>query len=244
MLIEQITKRMEHLKGTIHLSPSRKKPQFYHYNKGTKKYLKEEEAAFIRALCQKDYDQRVLQSALKELQKLEKFCSTYSQNTYESIYENLGSERRNRIVSNFLPDEEYIHQWEQIDYPRKQFSADAPEYYTNKGERVRSKTEILIANALQKHGIPYRYEAPLKLSHYGLIHPDFTVLNVRLRKELYWEHMGMMDDENYLAQALDRIIAYEKNNIFPGIGLILTHETSKCPIHSKLLDNLITTYCK
>ena len=28
-----------------------------------------------------------------------------------------------------------------------------------------------------------------------IIHPDFTVLNVRTREILYWEHLGMMDNK-------------------------------------------------
>lgn len=107
---------------------------------------------------------------------------------------------------------------------------------------MRSKTEILIANALNKHGIPYHYEKPLYLDGYGTIHPDFTVLNVRLRKEFYWEHMGLMDDVDYAEKALQRITAYEKNGYFPGTELILTHETQKYPMDSRLIDKMIRRY--
>ena len=77
----------------------------------------------------------------------------------------------------------YMKQWEAVVYERKGFREDAPNYYTDKGERVRSKAEILIANMLNKHGIPYRYEYPLKLKGYGVIYPDFTLLNINTRKE-------------------------------------------------------------
>ena len=225
--------------GTIHVFPSKSKTQFYLHANGKRRYIKESEANLVQILFQKDYDQRVLMSAKSELKCLEKAYHNYYENTCESVYEKMSEERKKRICPIWLPDEEYIRQWEQADYPKKEFADDAPEYYTNKGE-----TEILIANALQKHNIPYRYEAPLKLEHYGVIHPDFTVLNVRLRKELYWEHMGLWDDETYRGHALERITAYEKNNIFPGIELILTHETQMNPIHSKILERMIAVYCK
>jgi len=81
----------------------------------------------------------------------------------------------------------------------------APELYTAKGERVRSKSEIIIADSLMRAGVPYRYEFPIILNGYGKIYPDFTVLNVGLRKELYWEHLGMMDDsEIFIGGLLQR----------------------------------------
>lgn len=52
----------------------------------------------------------------------------------------------------------------------------------------------------------------------------------------------MMDDEAYVFNALGRIIAYQKNNIFPGKQLILTHETSNCPMNSKIIEMAIQTY--
>ena len=39
----------------------------------------------------------------------------------------------------------------------------------------------------EKHNVPYHYEAPLYLKGRGIIHPDFTVLNIRTRQEYYWE---------------------------------------------------------
>ena len=77
-----------------------------------------------------------------------------------------------------------------------------------------------------------------------MIHPDFTVLNVRKRKENLWEHMGKMDDENYRDYALNRIIDYEKQGIFPGDKLILTHETLNNPINSKIIEKTILNYLK
>jgi len=80
------------------------------------------------------------------------------------------------------------------------------------------------------------------LKGYGLIHPDFTVLNVKLRKEFYLEHLGLMDDEEYRENALRRVLAYERAGIFPGEQLILTHETGKCPLDVRIVEKLITHY--
>lgn len=233
--------------GTISIHQKGNRIQYYHKDASSnlhRTYLKNSEKKLAEALCQKDYNQKVLKAAEKELKQLERLKSNYPKETVEDIYETMNVHRRKLIQPIVIPDDEFIQNWEQVKYEGKGFRDEAPEYYTDNGERVRSKTEILIANALKKHAIPYRYEAPLYLNGCGMIHPDFTVLNVRLRKELFWEHMGMMDAPDYLDHALYRIGMYEKNDIFPGDRLILTHETSRYPINSRSIEKMIFQYLK
>ncbi len=58
-----------------------------------------------------------------------------------------------------------------------------PIFYTHKGERVRSKSEVIIANLLYKYQIPYRYEFPLTIKDFGITYPDFLILNVRKKRK-------------------------------------------------------------
>ena len=37
------------------------------------------------------------------------------------------------------------------------------------------------------------------------VHPDFCCLNVRTRQEIFWEHLGMLDDPNYVAKNFMRL---------------------------------------
>ena len=232
-------------KGVVNIAKGRKQAKFYYKKDASsekRKYLPQKEESLITQLCQKDYDQKTLEAAKKELHLLERLQNKYPKETMENVYHNLHEERQKRVTPLVVPIEEYVRNWEEEIYPHKEFREGSPEYYTDRGERVRSKTEILIANALNKHNVPYRYECPLYLNGYGIIHPDFTVLNVHLRKELFWEHMGMMDDADYIEKALRKISLYEKNNIFPGTDLILTYETSAMPINSRSIDKIIDHY--
>ena len=136
-------------------------------------------------------------------------------------------------------DEAYIKKWESAEYQTKGFDINIPEFYTAKGERVRSKSELIIADLLNKEDIPYRYEASVYLKGWGLVYPDFTVLNVKKRQEFYWEHLGMMDDPSYAEKALQKISMYEQNGIFPGEKLIITYETRKSPLNQKQLANVV-----
>jgi len=70
-----------------------------------------------------------------------------------------------------------------------------------KKEKVRSKSEVIIADRLFINAIPYEYERGLivKIPKTAecpetemVWNPDFRVLNVRTGKEYIWEHFGRM----------------------------------------------------
>lgn len=208
------------------------------------KYIKTSDHDFAITLAQKDYDKKVLNLAIGELRNINSLLKQYEKGRIETVYEKLREPRRKLIKPIVLTDEQYITSWQEVPYEKKGFSDDAPEFFTAKGERVRSKSEIIIADTLSRMHIPYRYEFPLKLKGIGTIYPDFTVLNVRLRKVFLWEHFGMMDDPEYSSKALAKINSYEKNGYYPGSQLILTHETSFRPIRTKLIEELISHYLK
>ena len=58
--------------GTIHISGTGEKVQFYLSDNGKRKYLRDKELPLVQKLFQKDYDQKVLKSAQKELKQLER----------------------------------------------------------------------------------------------------------------------------------------------------------------------------
>ena len=138
----------------------------------------------------------------------------------------------------------FIKNWMDRDYEKMGFGEGEPAYDTDVGARVRSKSEALISNILERHEVPQLYEVPLELKGYGKVRPDFLVLNVRTRQEYVWEHLGMLDDLAYLEKAMKKIEAYIANGYIPGINLIITFESSKHPLDLKTVDKLIETFLK
>lgn len=231
--------------GSLRVCSSGNRTQYYH-RKDPKDfngiYIRGNEIPIARDLAQKDYDKKVLQAAEKELSAIRKYLSNYPKVNAEQIYEKLHEKRQELIEPIRESEEQYIRKWESVKYQGKGFNEEMPEFYTAKGERVRSKSELIIANLLNGEGIPYRYEYPIHLKGMGKIYPDFTVLNVRMRKEMYLEHLGMMDDPSYAERALQKIATYEQNGIFTGEKLILTYETRKKPINQKQILLMIRHY--
>ena len=109
------------------------------------------------------------------------------------------------------------------------------------GHKVRSKSEVIIANLLYTNGIPYRYEAALILNEMT-IYPDFTILHPTSQQIFYWEHFGMMDKNNYCDAACNKLKSYCYNGIYPSMQLITTYETGKVPIRSEQVQQIISQY--
>lgn len=161
----------------------------------------------------------------------------------ELIFEKLNVFRRGLITPVRLSDDQFAKKWQEVPYKIKPFASDQPELFTARGERVRSKSEILIADTLFRLKVPYRYECPLTLRNPDgskiTLHPDFICLDLQTRREFYWEHLGMMDNPVYAEKAIQRLRLYEQNNIYPSKNLIITTETSKQTISTRQIERLV-----
>ena len=232
--------------GSLQIWRSGNRTQYYHHIKEPDgeaiRYISKDEKALIQGLAQKDYEKKVLRAAEEERDYLLKMKKGYPGKLAEEVYQGLDPTRKAEIVPVFQSDEDFVRQWQNRIYTPKPFREGDPEYYTDRGERVRSKSEVIIANKMYSAGVPYLYECPIVLRDGTLIYPDFTVLNVREKKTMIWEHLGMMDDGSYCQRALDRILSLEREGFFPGENLIITHETSRRPLDTRLLERVMQCY--
>ncbi len=231
--------------GALRVCKHGNRTQYYHRigpkdKNGT--YIPDKDIILAQKLAQKDYDNRVLESATRELEAIEKYKRKSPQRKVEDIYKTLHPARQSLIMPIKETDEEFIKNWESVQYQGKGFYEDIPEFYTSKGERVRSKSEVIIADTLAREGIPYRYEYPLYLDNYNCVYPHFLGLRIKDRKEILWEHLGMMDDSEYVEKAVRKINNYQMNGYYLGDNLVLTFETRKNPLNPKIIKEMIKNY--
>ncbi len=104
---------------------------------------------------------------------------------------------------------------------------------------VRSKSEAIIADMLLNLKIPYHYEIPLNLSRTIVRYPDFTILKVSTREVFYFEHFGMMDDEEYRNNCFAKINEYRSYGIHTGRNLITTFESETMPLDIKSIRKML-----
>ena len=205
-------------------------------------YIKKSNMELAKALAQKDYDKKVLNILKKKSKVLEKISFSYLREDVREIYRSLPAEKKNLVVPITLSDEEFIKQWQNKPYVHKEFAADDTScFYTERGERVRSKSEVIIANALYHAGIPYKYECPHIIGG-RVFYPDFTILDMRTRKEIIFEHFGMLDDPDYLKYFQKKMDFYILNGFLPGRDFIFTLESSTRPLDTRVVMKTIEGY--
>ena len=240
-LIKEKKKSLEKApEGSLIVTDTRGRARYYCIlpgERGIGTYLGRKDLEKVRALAQKSYDQKVLRAAEQELKAWEMLAKFFPGMTVEDVYRTLSPVRQKFVTPVVPTDEEFRTQWEEVEYEPGRFSDGAAVFMTDRGERVRSKSEQLIANLLYRLGIPYRYEYPMEVVVDGrkrIWRPDFTILDVRNRREVYLEHFGMLDDQddrdNYARNAFWKMKVYEENGHYDGGDMIFSFETGRAPL--------------
>ena len=205
-------------------------------------YIKKQDMSIAYRLAQKSYDQKIKRLVDRRIKQLQKLAKEYEDNEIEEIYDKLHHIRKTMIHPVEIPWEQRLAEWKRVPYVGKEFKPDMIEIYTKKGERVRSKSEKIMADTFYDLGIEYKYECPLKLKGYGVVYPDFTFFRKRDCKEVYWEHDGKMNDADYAEKAIRKINTYIANGIFPGDNLIVSFESSGVVINDNIIKKIIKKY--
>lgn len=125
-------------------------------------------------------------------------------------------------------DKELVRQLAQKDYDKKVLTEVEKELIAT--ERYLKATKSLELKQIYEtlHQERQKLITPIWL-------PDDEYIKV-------WEHLGMMDDPNYVDMAIKKINTYEQNDILLGKNLILTYETKKNPLNSKTIKLIIQHY--
>ena len=118
---------------------------------------------------------------------------------------------------------------------------------TKRGDLVRSKSEVIIANELLAQGVDrYEYEAPLPLPHGKTRYPDFTIVDDDTGARYYWEHLGLLHNPDYAIRWNRKLDAYREACILPhdeGGGkvatLIITRDDKRGGIDTQAIADLI-----
>lgn len=205
------------------------------------KYITKDKIDLVKALAQKEYDKKIFNKAKKEYRLISNCLEFMKKNSLEEIYTGMHQIRK-KLVSPRVPDrDKMVTKWKAEKYDSMGFTENT-EFYTRSGIRVRSKSELIIADLLESNDIPYKYEKQLILKGCGNVRPDFTCLNKRTGKEIIWEHFGMMDNPEYAEKNIEKINNYQQNGIVIGKNMIASFETLGKPLSSRIIQGIINEY--
>ncbi|SHI31773.1 hypothetical protein [Pseudobutyrivibrio xylanivorans] len=219
--------------------------QYYLYDRttGKKEYANSKKMKLVKKIAQRDYE-LIVNKKLNVLRgRINRFLSGYHLDDIGKIYDDMHPVRRELLVPFIEPDEAYIQRWLEENPDHQNDFYGNGKIATANGGYVRSKSERIIADLLDKYHVPYRYEPRLELVGRHIVYPDFMVLNVRKRKTLYWEHLGLLSEYSYAQKNFTKINDYEEGGLLLGKNLIITMETEEAPINTKLVEEKIKLYC-
>lgn len=231
--------------GRLRISKSQGSIQYYLVNEKNDingKYIPKEQEAYCRALAQKEYDCKVKKMIQKNIFQIQNFLKQFDDSKIDETYRKFIPERKRLITPVRLLNEQYVCEWLKQEVNIKNAYEYEGEYITENGEKVRSKSEMILADTLKMAGIPYIYEKPIVFDNGSVKFPDFTVLNIRERKEYYWEHLGKMDDPGYAEKNIRKISEYQKNGYIIGKNLLVSFETSTRPIQKNEIKQMISDF--
>ena len=243
--IENIEKKLKTLpEGWINVRYQNGKAYYYHAKyKSKDRFLAKGDEVLIRQLLQKYYLKKVLKAAKNELLALSKMLNIYPADLPEEMFEKLPEELRSGVEPIILGNEQDAREWMAEPFVGKPFKDDAPVYKTIKGERVRSKSEVMIADRMFFRGVPYKYECPIMIDG-QVIHPDFSMKRMSDNKLIYHEHCGRMDDPEYVNDLVERVNLYNQAGIMQGDRLTFSFETADKPLDNRVIDRLIDEFFK
>lgn len=201
------------------------------------RYISRSEKEYIKTLAQAGYTREVYSLAQKELAFLNG-GRIYTGQRFDDVYGSLNEKRQQLVDPVFMTDKMYAEKWLSRPYKPLGFDDSAPEYYSPGKLRVRSKSEVIITGRLEYFGVIFLYEFPLVINGISF-RPDFLILKMPEKKEFYWEHFGLMDDEDYREKSLRKINLYAENGIVQGDNLIITMESSRVPLNTTVIDRII-----
>ena len=138
------------------------------------------------------------------------------------------------LTQQFSPDYSHLlrarqlvemEKWFNAPYKRCPYYPELVNHRTAYGDYVRSKSEVIIANALYSFGVPFHPEEELLFTDYGQrpYYPDFTIL-LPNHRFLYWEHWGLLSKESYRKDNVEKLAAYQENGLIIGKNLIITQD--------------------
>lgn len=208
---------------------------------GKVEYLPKRERKLAQQLALKKYISYKLEELKQELTALNTYISNLEKIQSQSNFLSTNPQYIELLPDTYTKRFGKYEEWANVSYKANEKHPEGLIHMCKAGRFLRSKSEVIIANALYEYGIPFRYEEVLELGDV-VVHPDFTIVDPTSEKRFYWEHFGMMDDEKYMSSWEQKMRLYIQNGIVPGIDLICTYETKERPINSMQVNRIIDNY--
>ncbi|MCF0232344.1 MAG: hypothetical protein HUJ63_08805, partial [Enterococcus sp.] len=199
--------------GSLSIAKSHNYTQWFQCCKGVRSYIKKDDVELAQQLALRKYIEMRLKELHYDLSQINAFLSKFHPDdhtspqllTQDSLYQSL-------LLPFFTDNDIVLNEWYTKPFATNFAFSEKLIHKTKSGLMVRSKSERDICNFLYDNHILFHYEELLNLDG-AYYYPDFTIMHPRTHKIYYWEHAGMMDDSQYVVNAMKKFTDYALHGI-------------------------------
>lgn len=194
----------------------------------------------INALTEKKVAEKRIVKCKSNIALLNNMLKKYESCDFNDILQTLPEKYR---VMEKKHRDYLLEKWKNAPFEQCPKDEEKHRHETHIGELVRSKSEVIIADALYSYGIPFRYEErfPYPDESGRYFYPDFVIMLPDGRK-LYWEHFGLLSKLSYCTHNAEKLYHYQIHGVHIGKNLIITQDDSKGSCNSAFIYKIIEEY--
>lgn len=214
--------------GRLGVKNIRGKWRYYHIDEKTRKqtYIPKTQLELIHQLKQKRWIKKAIKIMEKNLKFQEEILKHYEPYDHHYLQKLLPQSDSDKILEEYeydvLPD---LDKWAATPYRKNPYHPEELRHTTSFGLKVRSKSEMMIAELLHGLKIPFHYDAAIRIvdtnHNEKFKYVDFLI-KLPHGGFIVWEHMGMFVKETYREDQFKKLTEYFFNNIYMGKNLIIT----------------------
>ena len=224
---------------------------FYYYmcdpQTGKRRYLGAESNRKVQLIKEVRFCKELLKRADKDKRLLRHLIDVYCPIEYDAVNESLPHTYRGAeiLFGNQTQPDKRAREWKKR---KEALKNSVPIIYPEDlkhtaidGTRVRSKSELDIANMLFTNNVPYIYECPYFFDG-EIIRFDFTALStIDYESEIIVEHQGMMDLDTYRGKYMHTLLTCLSNGLTQNTDIFFTFEDMNGNFDSRQIWDIIRT---
>lgn len=221
-------------------------------------------SAEVRAMAEARYLKKLDNTLARNRHLLERLVSKYKSYSQESILSEMPSlygkvifankqipiiSGKNQIISNSDKIAEASINPSGEDSATRDADRNTKEFqnthYAITGEPVRSKNEAIIYNMLYSYGIPFKYDAMIRVrDEAGMtakVSPDF-VIRAKDGSLILYEHLGMLKEMDYRIKFAEKLWIYGINGYSLWENFFISTDGVNNSINTAAIDRMIRDY--
>ena len=191
----------------------------------------------VKGLIRRTYLERELAVLEKNVKALETMTKAFCEVAPDDILERM-PERFKAFPKEYFFPQPKEDDWARQPYEQSSYKTERKIHTTSRGLLVRSKSELAISEAFYKYDVPFRYEQVLEIGTYRVV-PDFMPRNKRTSEQFYWEHCGMLENEEYMKHHKWKMNLYESVGIVPWENLIVSYDGADGTLNIAEIESVI-----